>query len=108
MKVRLRKGIHPVLKYLGISAIVLGLAGAAVFTAVYVHFSRIIDRRLSGPIFGNTSRVYAAPVPVFLGEPTSASDIAANLRRAAYSEVKTNRVGYYQMISGGIEIYPGP
>src|SRR5438552_1443513 len=67
MKVRLPKGVHPVLKALLAVALLFGLAGAGVFTYFYVYYSRIIDRRINGgAIFANTSRIYAAPTPVFL------------------------------------------
>ncbi len=108
MKIRLRNGIHPLLKILIAVAVFCGLIGAVVFTYAYVYFSRIIDRRLNGPIFANTSRIYASPTPVFVGEPMKSAEIAGTLRRAGYSELKTNRVGWYQMVAGGIEIFPGP
>src|SRR5438034_9561713 len=103
MKVRLPKGVHPILKVLIGTALVFGLAGAAVFTYFYVHYSRIIDRRLNGPLFSNTSRIYAAPTPVFVGEAKNTGDIIGDLRRAGYSEIKTNRIGWYHVVPGGIE-----
>jgi penicillin-binding protein 1B len=93
MKVRFRNGIHPIVKVFVALAVVFGLAGAAIFTYFYVYYSRFIDQRLNGPIFANTSRIYAAPVPIFVGQDAGASEIAAYLRRAGYSEVKSNRVG---------------
>jgi penicillin-binding protein 1B len=108
MKIRLRNGIHPLLKIVLGLAIFFGLVGTAVFTWAYVYFSRIIDRRLKDPIFANTSRIYAAPTPVFVNEPMTTSEVAGTLRRAGYSEVKTNRVGWYEVVAGGIEIFPGP
>src|SRR5580658_2688935 len=108
MKIRLPNGIHPLLKIVIGMAVFCGLVGAVVFTYFYVYFSRIIDRRLNGPIFANTSRIYASPTPVFVGEPMTAAEVAGTLRRAGYSETKTNRVGWYQVVPGGIEIFPGP
>jgi penicillin-binding protein 1B len=108
MKIRFRNGIHPLLKILIGLAIFCGVIGAAIFTYAYVYFSRIIDRRLNGAIFANTSRIYASPTPVFVGEPMKSGEIAGTLRRAGYSETKTNRVGWYQLVPGGIEIFPGP
>src|SRR6266404_3039696 len=109
MKVRLPKGVHPVLKALLAVALLFGLAGAGVFTYFYVYYSRIIDRRINGgAIFANTSRIYAAPTPVFVGEQKNAGDIISDLRRAGYSEIKTKRIGWYHAVPGGIEIFPGP
>jgi penicillin-binding protein 1B len=108
MKVRLPHGIHPIIKAVVALAVLFGLAGAAVFTYFYIYYSRFIDQRLNGPIFANTSRIYAAPVPVFVGQDSTASQIAADLRRAGYSEVKSNRIGWYELVSGGIDVFPGP
>src|ERR1039458_4224549 len=108
MKIRLRNGIHPLLKALIGMGIFFGLVGAIVFTYFYVYFSRIIDARLNRPIFANTSRIYASPTPVFVGESMRPGEIAGLLRRAGYTETKSNKVGWYQMVPGGIEIFPGP
>src|ERR1017187_10015405 len=108
MKVRLPHGIHPIIKAVVALAVLFGLAGAAVFTYFYVYYSRFIDQRLNGPIFANTSRIYAAPVPVFVGQDSTAAEIAADLRRAGYTEVKSNRIGWYELVSGGIDVFPGP
>src|SRR5271165_7074332 len=102
MKIRLPNGIHPVLKIVLGIGIFFGLVGAIVFTYFYVYFSRIIDERLNRPIFANTSRIYASPTPVFVGEPMKAGEIAGTLRRAGYSETKTNKVGWYHTVAGGI------
>src|SRR5713226_28055 len=108
MKIRFRKRLSPALKTFLAVTIFFGVAGTALFTYYYVHFSRLIEKRLSGQIFANTSRLYAAPEPVFLEQEETISNLTASLRRAGYSENKTNRVGWYQAVSGGIEIFPGP
>ncbi len=108
MKIKLRKSIHPVLKVILALVILVGVGGTSVFTYYYVYFSRLIDKRLSGQVFANTSRLYAAPEPVFAGQDASLSEIGASLRRAGYSENKTNPTGWYHVIPGGIEIFPGP
>ncbi len=108
MKIRLPHGVHPLLKIAIGVAVFFGLAGAIAFTYAYVYFSRIIDNRLNGPIFGNTSRIYASPTPMFVGEPMKVAEIAGSLRRAGYTDNKNNRVGWYNPVSGGIEIFPGP
>lgn len=114
LRIRLRYGWvlealeHPAVKVALSAGLVIGVVGLSIFTYYYVHFSRLIDRRLSGHIFANTSRVYAAPEPLFTGQDASLEEIAAGLRRAGYSENKSNRMGWYELLSGGIEIFPGP
>ena len=108
MKIRLRRGLHPVTKVLLALVIIGGVGATAVFTYYYVQFARMIDRRLKDPLFANTSRLYAAPEPVFVGQEATLRELAASLRRAGYTESKNNAVGWYSLISGGIQIFPGP
>ncbi len=114
MKVRLRNNRkagalqRPLVKVCLALAILGAMAGAGVFTYYYVRFSRLIDQRLSGHIFGNASRIYAAPDSVFAGQEATVAEVAAGLRRAGYSERKENALGWYHLLDGGIEIFPGP
>ena len=95
---------------------VFGFVAAAVlflgvFTYFYVKYERIVDRRMSGPIFSNAARIYARPQSVWVGEKMDAATIAAELRRAGYSEQNRegdSPLGRYRMVRGGIEIMPGP
>jgi len=108
VKIRLRRRLHPVLKAFLAFLLVVGVSGTAVFTYYYVRFAQMIDRRLGNPWFANASRLYAAPEPVFLGQEATLRELAGDLRRAGYSEVKNNPVGWYSLIAGGIQIFPGP
>jgi len=92
-----------------LAAAVIGLVcGAGVFSYYYDRFARLIDRRLSGGVFARTSKIFAAPEAVFVDQDAGAAELTARLRRAGYSENKTNRVGWYQEVPGGLEIFPGP
>ncbi len=82
-------------------------AGLAVFTYYYREYARLTEEKLRSGPFANTSLLYAAPVPVSLGEETSTSDIAEYLRRAGYSEASNNRMGWFHLRAGAIEINPG-
>jgi len=85
------------------------LVGLGIFTYFYVRFSRIIDARLSGDIFNNASLVFAAPTPVFAGEPGTPQEMAARLRRALYAEGEgSSNVGTYELSGQRLEIHPGP
>ena len=82
---------------------------AGVFVFYYVRFSRLIDARLSGDIFNNSSLVFAAPTPVSVGEASTPGEIAARLRRAFYAEGSgASSVGVYKLGADRIEITPGP
>ncbi len=66
--------------------LVLATTGGAFFTYYYVKFGRMIDQRFKGPVFGNSARIYAIARPVEVGEQIEAKEIAAQLRRAGYSD----------------------
>ncbi len=85
------------------------LAGIGFFTYYYVRFSRVIDARLSGDVFNNSSLVFAAPTKVFVGEPATPREITADLRKALYAEsAGGSQVGTYQLVGDRLEIRPGP
>ncbi len=90
--------------------VALVLAVFAFFTFYYVKYARIVDRRMHGPIFNNSARVYAAAPTLHVGEKIGAEEIAAALGRAGYSHPGKNQsqIGTYQLVRGGIEIEPGP
>jgi penicillin-binding protein 1B len=104
----------PVVK-LAIAAVILiclGLGG--LFAYGYVHYGRIVDRRMNGPVFNNAARIYARPKTVRVGETVSPEEIARELRRTGYTESGAasksgeSRVGTYQLSGQSIEIHPGP
>jgi penicillin-binding protein 1B len=70
-----------------------------------------VDRRLSGPIFDNTAKIYGAPEVIRMGERITTAEIASELQRAGYSEEgakAVSRIGTYRLERGGIAIEPGP
>ncbi|HEU5336134.1 MAG TPA: transglycosylase domain-containing protein [Terriglobales bacterium] len=82
-----------------------------VFTFYWVKYARIVDRRLSGPIFDNTAKIYGAPEVVRVGERISGDEIAEELQRAGYSQEgarTVSRIGVYRLEDSGIGIEPGP
>jgi penicillin-binding protein 1B len=82
--------------------------GVGAFTYYYVKYARIIEDKLKNGPFANTSILYASPRPVMLGDQTQPGEIADYLRRAGFSEASTNRLGWYHVRPGAIEINPGP
>jgi len=90
------------LVFLIVSAAVVG-----VFSYYYVTYGRIIDKRFSGAVFSNSAKIYAIPKTVRVGEKIDAHQIAAELRRAGYSEGQSH-LGTYRLVDHGIDISPGP
>jgi penicillin-binding protein 1B len=76
---------------------------------LYVKYERVVDRRMSGEIFTNAAKIYARPRMISIGEKVEASDIAADLRRAGYSEGGgSSPIGRYAFIGDAIQVMPGP
>ena len=84
------------------------IAAGSVFNHFYWEFAKIIDAKLSGGPFNQTSKILAAPDPVFVGEEMSLDEVVSHLREAGYSESRHNRVGHFNVRENAIEVYPGP
>ena len=115
MRVRIGRGFWSSRAGLGLLA-VAGLAlflAAVSFVAVYIHFARVIDARLAGPVFQATSHVFGAPRQVGLGEKLTLSELATYLRRAGYTESELpladlpDTLGRFKISGHSIEIRPG-
>jgi penicillin-binding protein 1B len=99
----------PLLKAALIVFLVGSITTGGIFTYYYVKFGRMIDQRFKGPVFGDSARIYAIPHAVQVGEKIEAREIAAELRRAGYSDQSgRSPMGNYRLLDGGIEIKPGP
>ena len=84
----------------------LAAVGASVY--FYVRFTRVIDARLSGDVFNNTSLIFAAPTSVFVGEATTPEEVSARLRKGLYAEYEGgSKVGTYRQVGNRLEIRPG-
>jgi penicillin-binding protein 1B len=95
-------------KVLLASFLLVSLALASVFTFFYIHYSHLIDAKLKAGPFVTTSRIYAAPVVVGIGDTVTPDEIAGQLRRSGYTESRNNAQGYYELHPDEIQIYPGP
>jgi len=84
-------------------------AATGVFIHFYLHFSRIIDARLGGNVFGNPAVILAAPSELQVGQPATAGGIASHLRKAGYTEGQNVRgVGSFTVTGKVLEVRPGP
>ena len=91
------------LALIAVSVIVLG----GIFVHYYNNYARLIDQRLKGGAYNATSRIFAAPQPVAVGQESNPASVAMALRRAGYSESRKNPVGYYEIKPDAIDIFPG-
>lgn len=75
----------------------------------YHKFSLQIDHKISGEIFLNTSKVYAAPLLVYPDQPVTPRHITSYLNQSGYTKnkQKDSSLGYYKYSKKGLEIFPG-
>lgn len=82
-----------------------------VFAFFYVHYQKLIDQRMSGPIFANSSKIYAQPRTLAPGYRMTQRQVMDELRRAGYTEASEKgevKLGTYRLVGRGVEIKPGP
>ncbi len=75
----------------------------------YHRFSLQIDRKISGEVFLNTAKVYAAPFEVYPGQALRPSHIKDYLDTVGYTrhEHENHSPGRYADSKQGLEIFPG-
>ena len=94
-------------KVLLASCVLLVTAGLIGFTYFYVQYSQLIDEKLRAGPFANTSKIYAAPELVGVGDKVSPDEVVQDLRRAGYSDSRGNPMGWFNIRSDAIEVFPG-
>jgi penicillin-binding protein 1B len=99
----------PVLRAALIVFLALAVSSTAIFSYFYIKYDRIIEHRFRTPVFSNSAKIYAIPQSVHDGEKIDAKEIAAELRRAGYTEkAGDSRLGSFRLGRNEIEISPGP
>lgn len=85
-----------------VSVVALGI-----FIYHYSKWAAIVEDKLARGPYSNTSKLYAAPQTVSVGDETTADEIIASLQRAGYTESRNNRLGSYRVRPDGVEVFPG-
>jgi len=85
----------------------LAIASISTVTYFYVQYGRLIDKKLRDGPFISTSRIFAAPETVGVGEILTASEVVARLRRSGFNESRANRAGWFNVKPNSVEIFPG-
>jgi penicillin-binding protein 1B len=101
----------PVVKLFVSGFLIAGIVFMAVFAFFYVKYSRLVDRRMAGPVFSTAASIYARPKTVSVGEQIDQQEMVANLRRAGYTEDgkdSESPIGHFRFVRGGVEVLPGP
>lgn len=91
------------------AALLILIIGTSIFVYAYVHFSRMVDERLNGPLFHTASLILSAPTPIFPGERITPAALEDRLRKALYSENGKGgaRVGSFTLQGDRLSIDPG-
>jgi len=109
LRVRLARGFWTSrlgLALLG-TVLCLILVTAGIFTFYWVRFSRLIDARLTGQVFGHTSHIFSAPERIFTGEEMTPANLAGYLVNNGYSEADiAGEAGRFKVGKSSIEIDP--
>ncbi len=98
----------PVLRAALVLFLILAVSFTVAFSYFYIKYDRIIEKRFRTPVFANSAKIYALPSTVRDGEKIEAKEIAAELRRAGYSDQDgESKLGTFHLEKDGIEITPG-
>ncbi len=92
------------------TAAVLFITFVVVFAYYYHRYEKIVDERISRPIFNDSAQIYAAPELVRVGDHWSLDGIASELRIAGYSGPETRNAsarGSFARSRSSIDIKPG-
>jgi penicillin-binding protein 1B len=86
----------------------IGIASGTAFLFLYLHYSRIIDRRLGGEVFQRTARIYAAPFPVYTGQSITLGAVTERLWRAGYKVKDTapSDAGFFEVSGSRLTVIP--
>jgi penicillin-binding protein 1B len=109
LRIRIGKGFFTSKLGLTILAIVFAgfLTAGGIFTYYYIKYSRMIDARLSGKVFQNTTQIFSAPEYISVGQTWSAEDLTTYLTRIGYRpEVDDNALGQYTVQGNTVDIRP--
>ena len=100
---------HPAGITLAVTLVLIVIVGLGVTVHNYAKYSRLVDQKLLAGPFGNTSKIFAAPRLIAIGDTITPEEIAEHLRHCGYGDSRGNALGrFHERPDGGIEIFPGP
>ena len=99
----------PVLRAALVGFLIVAVSFTVAVSYFYIKYDRIIEKRFRSPVFANSAKIYALPKTVRDGEQIDAREIAAELKRAGYSDqAGQSTLGTFRVTKDGIDITPGP
>jgi hypothetical protein len=80
-------------------------------SVVYLHYARVIEKRMAGPLFNDAGRIYARPLSAKMGDEIDEQTLITYLHKTGYSQEQTedkSPIGTYRLLENAIEVNPGP
>jgi penicillin-binding protein 1B len=98
----------PLFKVLLSVCLFFSIGTSAVVLYYYNYYSKVIDRKLSGEIFKNTARIFAAPYRIYPGQKLSPDEVVMRLQRAGFDNADKggSDEGAYQVSGTRITVKP--
>ena len=98
--------MHPWGRAFLVIFLLVNTAALLTFTFYYSKYARMIEQKLLGGPFTNTSMLFAAPRVVIVGDEITPGEIASALRRSGYADSRgTSKMGWYNLRPDAIEIF---
>ena len=91
---------NPVIRAAAATFIIVCVVFLGIFAYYYAKYQKLIDQRMSGPVFANASKIYSVPRTISPGYKMSQQDMVAYLRKAGYSaedERNESKLGTYRV-----------
>ena len=101
-----RQGFRRTLSVASASVAIGALSFSIIFSVLYIHYSRVIDARVSQGPFGDSLNVYAAPLTFAVGDPLTNDALRGELRNAGYEQSPATKPGSWDVENGSIEVFP--
>jgi penicillin-binding protein 1B len=109
LQIRVQRGFFTSTIGLTILGIIFGIfvIAGGIFTYYYMKYSRMIDTRLSGGIFENTTQIFSAPEHISAAQAWGPDDLTDYLTRVGYRpENDPNALGQYTVQGSTVDIRP--
>src|SRR5499425_1942512 len=109
LQIRVQRGFFTSTIGLTILGIIFGVfvIAGGIFTYYYIKYSRMIDARLKGGIFENTTQIFSAPEHISAAQAWGPDDLTDYLTRVGYRpQNDSNALGQYTVQGSTVDIRP--
>jgi len=109
LQIRVQRGFFTSTIGLTILGIVFGIfvIAGGIFTYYYMKYSRMIEVRLTGGIFQNTTQIFSAPEHISAAQAWGPDDLTDYLTRVGYRpQEDPNALGQYTVLGNTVDIRP--